>query len=219
MKRLVVEIPYKRFWIGFFGSYAKRVKVVEALRCFKCDSEGFAVICRIKLLDESLSLRDLVKGSPIRNIEVLFTEKDGSMVIFMSGEYPEELRARRRAPVANVFQSKPPEFVDVDWMKVELVGEESGLREFLNREELKLEEAPKILSLTRFEPRAGESLVSALSPQQRRTLLTAYGLGYYDLPKRISSEHLASLLKIDKSTLAEHLRKAERSIIKGVLVA
>ena len=218
MKRLVVEIPYERFWTGFFGANAKRVKVVEALRCFKCDSEGFAIICRIKLLAESLSLRDLVKGSPIRNIEVLFKEKDGSMVIFMSGEYPRELRCKRRKPIGNVFQNKPPEFVDVDRMKVELVGEEGGLREFLNREELKLEEAPKILSLTRFEPKTDGSLVSALSPQQRRALLTAYGLGYYDLPKRISSEHLASLLKIDKSTLAEHLRKAEKNIIKSVLV-
>lgn len=219
MKRLVVEIPYKRFWAGFFGQHAERIKVVEASHCFKCDPEGFAIICRIKLLDESLSLKDLVKGSPIRSVEVLFKEKDGSLVIFMSGDYPRELKSNRRKPIGKVFQSKPPEFVDVDRMKVELVGEEDGLREFLNREELKLEEAPRILSLTRFEPRAGESLVSALPPQQRRALLAAYGLGYYDLPKRISSGHLANLLKIDKSTLAEHLRKAERNVIKSVLVA
>ncbi|MGI0085774.1 MAG: helix-turn-helix domain-containing protein [Nitrososphaerales archaeon] len=32
-----------------------------------------------------------------------------------------------------------------------------------------------------------------------------------------TSNHLARLLKIDKSTLAEHLRKAERKIIASVL--
>lgn len=219
MKKLVLEIPYRRVWNGFFGPHAKRVKVVEALRCFKCDYEGFAIICRIRLLDGSMSVRDLARRSPIRRVDVLFEEKDGSMVIFMSGAYPQSLKARKRPPLDYVFQSKPPEFVDVDRMKVELIGEERGLQEFLKRR-AETGRGPKILSLTRFDPRKGdESLVSGLSPQQRRALLTAYGLGYYDMPKRISSEQLARLLEIDKSTLAEHLRKAERNIIKSVLLA
>jgi predicted DNA binding protein len=48
--------------------------------------------------------------------------------------------------------------------------------------------------------------------------LTAYGLGYYDVPRRTPSEDIAKLLKIDKSTFAEHLRKAEKRIVRDALV-
>ncbi len=48
-------------------------------------------------------------------------------------------------------------------------------------------------------------------------LLTAYALGYYDVPRRISSDELSRHLKVDKSTLVEHLRKAERKIIGSII--
>jgi len=38
------------------------------------------------------------------------------------------------------------------------------------------------------------------------------------LPKRISSKELAKLLKIKKSALSEHLRKAEKRILDSTLV-
>jgi predicted DNA binding protein len=48
-------------------------------------------------------------------------------------------------------------------------------------------------------------------------LLTAYALGYYDVPRRISSDDLSRHLDVDKSTIVEHLRKAERKIIASIV--
>jgi predicted DNA binding protein len=48
-------------------------------------------------------------------------------------------------------------------------------------------------------------------------LLVAYALGYYDVPRRISSDELSRHLNIDKSTIVEHLRKAERKLIGGII--
>jgi predicted DNA binding protein len=48
-------------------------------------------------------------------------------------------------------------------------------------------------------------------------LLTAYALGYYDVPRRISSDDLARHLDVDKSTIVEHLRKAERKLIGSII--
>jgi predicted DNA binding protein len=74
----------------------------------------------------------------------------------------------------------------------------------------------KVLSVSdaRFEP---NSPLSMLTPTQRKTLLTAFDGGYYDLPRRIDSSHIAGKLGLDKSTVAEHLRKAERSVMKQVI--
>ena len=93
-------------------------------------------------------------------------------------------------------------------MKCVLVGEEKALRSYMRGGELK-RLAPKILSLTRLKPKS-ESTVSMLTPKQRQALVTAFGLGYYELPRKVSSDDLARLLKIDKSTLAEHLRKGRK---------
>ena len=214
MKRLVVEVPYGRFWARFFGRYADRVKVIEGLKCFKCDSDGFALICKVKLLDDNLELMDLIKAGPIETVETLYEEKDGSRVIYMSGHYPGGSKGRRSAE-KNVFEAEAPEFTDANTMKITLVGDEKDLQTYLRQAEGR-NLALKVLSLTRLGPKA-DSPLSVLTGKQRKVLVTAYSMGYYDLPRKISSNEMARLLKIDRSTLAEHLRKAERRMIRNVM--
>jgi len=214
MKRLVFEVPYERFWARFFGRHSDRVKVVEAMKCFKCDSEGFALVCRVKLLG-GIAPADLVQAGPIQSIETLYEDKDGSLVVFISGRYPESETRAGRAAESKVFLAEPPEFIDVNRMKCTLVGDEKELQAYL-RDAERRNLALKILSLTPLGPKA-ESPMSALTAKQRQVLVTAYGLGYYDVPRRISSDEMARLLKIDKSTMAEHLRKAEKRMIKSVI--
>ncbi len=214
MKRLVIEVPYQRFWPSFFGRNSERVKVVEALKCFKCDNEGFAIICKIKFLDGRMTVDDLLKGGSIESVETLYEEKDG-LVIFMSGRSSESRGTRKQPARGGVYLAEPPEFMDVNRMKIALVGEEKSLQSYLRHAGLR-NLAPKILSLTQVRPKS-DSAMSKLSAKQRQALVAAYSLGYYEVPRRVSSEDMARLLKIDKSTLAEHLRKAEKNLVKSVL--
>lgn len=48
-------------------------------------------------------------------------------------------------------------------------------------------------------------------------LITAYSLGYYDVPRKVSSKEVSRHLNMDKSTFVEHLRKAERKIVAQVI--
>jgi predicted DNA binding protein len=66
----------------------------------------------------------------------------------------------------------------------------------------------------RFSP---NSLLSRLTEKQREVLLKGYELGYYDLPRKISSEPIAKKLGLTKSTWVEHRRKAERRLLAEVL--
>lgn len=56
-----------------------------------------------------------------------------------------------------------------------------------------------------------------LSRRQREMLLAAKAEGYYDYPRRVRSEDLARKMGIKKSTLIEHLRRAENRLIQEVL--
>jgi predicted DNA binding protein len=70
----------------------------------------------------------------------------------------------------------------------------------------------KIVSLidAKFSP---TSPLAKLTEKQREAIITAYKLGYYDIPRRINSEKLAKKLNIGNSALGEHLRMAERRLL------
>jgi len=55
----------------------------------------------------------------------------------------------------------------------------------------------------------------ALTSKQERVMKTALELGYYDYPKRISTEDLSKAVGVSPSTASEILRRAERRIISG----
>jgi predicted DNA binding protein len=112
--------------------------------------------------------------------------------------------------------ARPPDFLDVDRMKVEIIGKEDEIKKLLHYANKWGNNSFKILGLTSIDAK-GESLLSNLTPRQRQMLLTAYALGYYDVPRRISSDDLSRHLDVDKSTIVEHLRKAERKLIGGII--
>jgi DNA-binding CsgD family transcriptional regulator len=215
MRRVTMEFNYQRAWKQIFGSNAEKVEVLEALRCFKCDTQGLALICRIRLKDKSKTVTDLLHKGLITNIETLYIEKDGSVVVFIEGKScvpqpPKDME------LPKMLMTHPPDFLDVDRMKVELVGKEDEISKFLQYTAKLSNNSFKILGLTSIDAKGG-SLLSKLTPRQRQMLLTAYALGYYDVPRRISSEDLSMHLDLDKSTVVEHLRKAERKLIGTII--
>jgi predicted DNA binding protein len=66
----------------------------------------------------------------------------------------------------------------------------------------------------RFTP---DSLFMSLTASQRKTVAEAYSSGYFDVPRRTDSKKLAKSLGISKSTLSEHLRKAEKHLLAQIL--
>lgn len=213
MRRVTLEFNYEGAWGQIFGPNAQKVEVLEALRCFKCDAQGLAIICKIKLKDRHVGIRDLVGKGLATNIEVLYKEKDGSQVVFIEGR-PCIPPPPKNFPPTKLLAARPPEFLDVNRMKAEVIGQEADIKNLLQY--ASKSSSYKILGLTSLDT-ASESPLSALTAKQRQALLTAFALGYYDVPRKISSEDLSRHLNADKSTVVEHLRKAERKIIAGVI--
>src|SRR5918996_3959719 len=216
MRRITMEFSYEAAWKQIFGLNADRVEVLEALRCFKCDTQGLAIICRIKLKDNNRNIQDLRRGKGLlTNIELLYKEKDDSFVVFIEGgscvpKPPKDIKPPK------MLMARPPDFLDVDRMKVEMIGKGDKIKKLLHYTNKWGNNSFKILGLTSIDTK-GESLLSKLTPRQRQMLLTAYALGYYDVPRKISSDDLSRHLNVDKSTIVEHLRKAERKLMGGII--
>ena len=60
-------------------------------------------------------------------------------------------------------------------------------------------------------------LISNLTSKQKKILNFATKFGYYDYPRKITSEELAEKIGLNKDIILENLRKSEKRIITRVL--
>jgi hypothetical protein len=105
-----------------------------------------------------------------------------------------------------------------------LISEERAMFGFLgDKESIEI-----MLNLLRFLvdvksvsfPRMGPyeyDVLSALTQRQREALAAAQKYGYYAYPRRISTEELARKMGLTKTTLIEHLRKAENALVSSLI--
>ena len=56
-----------------------------------------------------------------------------------------------------------------------------------------------------------------LTEKQARALLTAYESGYYDFPRRVTTEEVGASLGIARSTFEQHLNRAEQHVVRAML--
>jgi predicted DNA binding protein len=61
------------------------------------------------------------------------------------------------------------------------------------------------------------NLIYELSKNQKQILDSAQKFGYYDYPRRITSEELSQKIGVDKNLTLKSLRKAEKQIISRLL--
>jgi predicted DNA binding protein len=58
-----------------------------------------------------------------------------------------------------------------------------------------------------------DSAFPELSPRQREALLAAVEMGYYRIPRDVTTADVAAELGIERRTLEEHLRRAENKLV------
>ncbi|MGH9921025.1 MAG: helix-turn-helix domain-containing protein, partial [Nitrososphaerales archaeon] len=52
--------------------------------------------------------------------------------------------------------------------------------------------------------------------RQAQALVFALESGYYQVPKRVTTEEMATKLRIPRTTYEEHLRKAEGKVLRSI---
>lgn len=63
----------------------------------------------------------------------------------------------------------------------------------------------------------GPRPTGGLTERQWEVLLCAYEMGYYDIPRDATLADIANRLQIDRSTVCEHIRRAERHVLSNIL--
>lgn len=58
-----------------------------------------------------------------------------------------------------------------------------------------------------------ERPLAALTDRQREVIRTAWDMGYYEVPRAVSTDDVAADLGLDDSTVSEHLQRAEHNLL------
>lgn len=99
-----------------------------------------------------------------------------------------------------------------------LVTNENNLHELLT--DLRSSGEAKIVSIKNLHSNGSRrlmivsSVIEDLSPRQREVLSIAYRCGYFHIPRAVTIKGLGDKLGLHKTTVHEHLRKAEQTIMQ-----
>ena len=225
LRQVTVDIPLESIPLDIVPMELRRKASV--IRFLRLDLGGFLFTCRVpENAARSLvnSLRRHYRGLGIGRMA---TTREGREIIRVSGEWRDGRGTGGSAPGSisgqlkafdgiQAFFLRPPEVVG-ESIRVTLVGSPESLRhvqEILSRFGVQCI-VREVTSLGK-DP---ESPFAALTPQQLRILRLAYSLGYYDVPRRASTERLAALLGMDKGTVGRHLRRAERHVLSWLMTS
>jgi len=103
-----------------------------------------------------------------------------------------------------------------DGANVTIVGNQDALSERV-REFGETGADPLLRTLTDYEGPADP--LDAVTPRQQEVLETAFDMGYFDVPKDVTTDEIATALDLDPSTVREHLQRAQKNLLTDVLEA
>ena len=216
MRKMIVEIDIKRLnpvIDRLKGNMLDIIESYELVELLRTDFER-----GIKVHVSTITIKEGRRYEEIKwpgNFNVLELGRDGRKYILLFSA-----RAPNRAFKMlmdrfnlNVIPTSPTRFWDGTFT-FSVIGEEEELRKMLKR--LKFIGHVNDVSYHRAIYQE-HNLLSVLTDRQKELLIEAKKLGYYDYPRRIDAGGLAGKIGLSKTTVLEHLRKAEGRLVKNLL--
>ncbi len=215
MRRLILEVSEKELIkAGIELPPLKKIKSLELLYFLRQDDKESAVISRVELKDPASKMEDLIGSGLLEDAQVIEREKNGAYIVFSRNAAPSFSTLLNYIGVEGGYLFPPLGIIDGK-VRFSFLGNESQITDFMQKiDAIAIHYRVILLTDANFSP---ISPLSQLTEKQQEVLLSAYKWGYYDIPRKITSEELAKKLKLVDSTVVEHLRKAELRLIKQII--
>lgn len=233
MRRLVVEISTDQFvsmgggdqgpgmtTLGPGAELLDKLKSLEMVHILRMVPGEFAAVLRIEVKNPSIKPEEIlhVQGVPDAEVEteLLERESDTVFICFLRAKSRVRPEARQLVRAGSLPYFATPFELKDGKLRATFLGTSAQIRGLLANLSRQTRVKYRVASLTdaKFPP---NSPMGRLTDKQRRILISAYKLGYYDVPRRITAEELAKRLGLVKSTLSAHVRKAERRLLTEML--
>ncbi|MGE5555718.1 MAG: helix-turn-helix domain-containing protein [Methanocella sp.] len=215
MRRLVLEVSERELLkAGIELPPVRKIKSLELLYFLRQDDTELAAISRVEFKDPNEKIEEFIGSGLLTDAQVIEKEKNGTYILFTRSGSPSLSSVLKYIGIEGGYLF-PPLGINEGKVRFSFLGSEKQIKEFMEKvDALGVHYRVVLLADANFSP---ISPLSQLTEKQQEVLLAAYKWGYYDIPRKITSQELASKLGLGDSTVVEHLRKAEQRLIKQIL--
>lgn len=180
---------------------AAGIRDFEELAC-----HGDSSIIEVEV-DQQVDEKRLESLEYVEEWERILTQEDS--YLYVIAFYAPELSDEIADQVAELMGTCEPD-LSGNGVTMSLVGSQEAISGTLN-EYASEGVSPDLRKLGEYQGRMQP--LDELTDRQREVLQTAFEMGYYEVPREISTEDIATELDVDPSTVAEHLQRAERNLM------
>jgi len=214
MRKITLEIEFNAAARKAQGAAFKHIESYRVLEVLKIDyGEGIYVDLIECILKQDVSIHDLESIGNMEMMSVVKSEGNRHVCLVKGRESKEDAASLKKADFNLIYTT--PSMMSEERAIVSFIGSERDLSTFVK---LTKANVGRVTSLSLKNAVYGrKDVLSALTDKQKEVLMAAHGNGYYDIPRRISSERLSKKIGLSKPTLMEHLRKAERRMVGAIL--
>jgi predicted DNA binding protein len=189
------------------------VRSYQILETLKMDyREGICIEIMEFTLKEGASIHDI---RTVGNMEILSVLKsvDSKHTCLIRYTEPEETKGQFQESDLGLIHTIPT-IISPEKLTISMMGEQENLSDFV--EMMKNAGTIRKMSFRRTAYQKAD-LLNVLTDKQREVMVAAFKNGYYEYPKKISSEALSKKVNISKPTLLQHMRKAEGRILQEIM--
>lgn len=191
----------------------ERVDEVTIIKPLMQTFERFILVCEVVWKEET-DIEFLKDVKVIEKAEEISTDGKRSLLM-VTGKFPEIYTdvIRKFFDTFNCFLEFPAHFTEKA-LTGSIVGNKDNINRFLSFAEA-WGATYEVISIRNYQPRI-EGALSNLTPKQFQSLEYAVRMGYFDIPRKISSRELASEIGISHATVLEHIKKGQREIFHAL---
>lgn len=212
MREATIHIPRGEFDDHGIGTFLARCRDagLRNLTELACGGEGCLLVVT---LESSLPVSMWSNLSELEWWETL-SSGDGWVVYLCKVKVPEQSDAYVADEEFTVSNSDIR--VDETGVDVLIVGTRSALTRSIEQ----YHDIGVDVVLERITEYGGpRTPLDAITDRQRDVLVTAFEMGYFEVPREASAADVAAEFDLDQSTVTEHLRRAERNLLSELLAA
>jgi predicted DNA binding protein len=214
MRKLTIEVDLFDETKKFLRPTFEHIQSYEILETLKIDFEKG--LC-VDLIDfhtrEGVSIHDLKCIDKMEILSVLRSEGNKHTCLVKYFEDEDSMESFQMFDL-DLITSTPAK-ISPDTVVYSVIGPDDSLRKYVA---IVRTQVGKVRNMTfKRALYQRQDILTVLTEKQREIMTMAYRSGYYDYPKKISSERLAKRVNVGKTTMVQHLRKAEGRILTEIM--
>jgi hypothetical protein len=207
MKKMTVRLSSDIF--DYCKSYGSVIERFEVISLFNLAGDQHSEVCRFTIKEGILV--DQIQCNYVSNLIVL-QNRGREFTCLVKGTFSSDIT---RFLLSYGSKFEPPVVFENDCLSFSMVGDPEDFSTFV-KDAAEKGWGLEILSVCDYNPGAS-GIFDILTPKQKEILLESYRSGFFEHPRKINAGELAEKMGLHKTTLLEHIHKAEKRLIGHIL--